>query len=198
MGFSSILAYMQEGALVLVDCLGFRGIWSRVDPARLISKLQTLEKDAVERVVLKFSSTKLGFGPPRIALRLLSDTVALSVQYEPQSSASPNESQRNLLAAMACEAASVLSAVFIDDDIPLPLRGCISFGHHLCDGNFLVGPAVDEAAEYMDEPEGAFIWVLPSAMELRRAFLSRSAALVENVPIDMLLAGIKTASLQSN
>jgi hypothetical protein len=171
---------MDEGALVLVDCLGFRGIWNRVDPQRLIDKLQSMEALAKARIVPAYSDSKLGFGPLQFHLRLLSDTIALSVQYEANSKDSPNQRQLDILASVACNAASVLANLFIDsDDIPLPLRGCISFGRHLCKGNFLIGPAVDEAAEYMNEPEGAFIWVLPAAAERNQRFRKRALALIQ-------------------
>jgi len=161
---------MDEGALVLVDCLGFRGIWNRVDPQRLIDKLQSMEALASERIIPKYSASKMSFGPLRFHLRLLSDTVALSVQYEADSKDSPSQRQLDLLVSVACDSASVLATLFIDsDDMPLPLRGCVSFGRHLCKGNFLIGPAVDEAAGYMNEPEGAFIWVLPGAAERTNA-----------------------------
>src|SRR5690348_414617 len=155
---------MKDGALVLVDCLGFRGIWNRVDPEGLVVRLRSIEQEAYSRVVPKYSSM-LSFGPLRSHVRLLSDTVVLSIQYHESGyskGAEPDERQKNLLVSVACESASVLARLFIDSEMPLPLRGCISFGRHLCEGNFVLGPAVDQAAEYMNEPDGAFIWVLPS------------------------------------
>jgi hypothetical protein len=147
---------MEQGAFVLVDCLGFRGIWNRIDPRDLVAKLRLLEDAATKRIVPAYGATKLSFGPVKFHLRLLSDTVALSVQYEPRPDKAATEYQKNLLVSMACASASELAAVFMSDDkVPLPLRGCISFGEHLCEGNFLIGPAVDEAADYMNEPEGA-------------------------------------------
>lgn len=71
--------------------------------------------------------------------------------------------------------------------MPLPLRGCISFGRHLCDGNFVVGPAVDQAAEYMNEPDGAFIWVLPGVAERHNTFLQRALALMDQ-PKETIMA----------
>jgi hypothetical protein len=62
---------MEEGALILADCLGFRGIWNRIDPEKLINKLQSTEKEAAARVVPKYSSSMLSFGPVRFHLRLL-------------------------------------------------------------------------------------------------------------------------------
>src|ERR1700680_1703377 len=77
--------------------------------------------------------------------------------------------------------------------MPLPLRGCVSFGPHLCDGNVLIGPAVDQAAEYMNEPEGAFIWVLPGVAERHKSFLARSLATM-NLPNEMIMAAHRMAA----
>jgi hypothetical protein len=185
---------MQEGSLILVDCLGFRGIWNKVDPARLIDRLKSAETIAAARVLAILSQGQLSFGPLRTHLKFLSDTVALSIQYEtPDSQRSPDERQLDLLVSVACQLAGTLAKLFVDGDIPLPLRGCISFGQHLCDGNFLVGPAVDEAAQYMDEPEGAFIWLLPKAAERHQRFIDRSFKLITNSPKDVLITGTRLA-----
>jgi len=184
---------MNEGALVIADCLGFRGIWNRVDPQQLIDRLRFLEAEASKRVVPKYSSTMLSFGPIRIHFRFLSDTAVLSVQYAPLPNRTPNEAQLNLLVSVACESASVLAKLLIDHDLSLPLRGCISFGEHLCEGNFLIGPAVDQAAEYMSEPEGAFIWVLPSAAERYGRFLERSLEIVRSLPAETMSSSIAAA-----
>jgi hypothetical protein len=189
---------MEEGALVLADCLGFRGIWNRVDPEKLIAKLQSMEAEAATRVVPKYSSSMLSFGPTRFHLRLLSDTVALSIQYEAkayENGAQPDERQKNLLVSVACESAAVLARLFIDSDMPLPLRGCISFGRHLSEGNFLIGPAVDQAAEYMNEPEGAFIWVLPGVVERHKSFRERALKLMEQ-PKEIILEAHAIAALR--
>ena len=189
---------MEEGALVLADCLGFRGIWKRVDPEKLIAKLQSMKAEAAARVVPKYSSSMLSFGPVRFHLRLLSDTVALSIQYEAKAydnGAQPDERQKNLLVSVACESASVLATLFIDSDMPLPLRGCISFGRHLCEDNFLIGPAVDQAAEYMNEPEGAFIWLLPGVAERHKSFRDRATKLME-LPKETILGAHTVAALR--
>ena len=135
---------MREGALILVDCLGFKGIWNRVDSEQLIRKLTSIEDEALSAIVTKYSASMLSFGPIRFHLRLLSDTVVLSLQYPESayaSGAEPSERHKNLLVSVACECASALSLLFVDSEIPLLLRGCISFGRHLCESNFLIGPA---------------------------------------------------------
>lgn len=182
---------MKDGALVLADCLGFKGIWNRVDPEKLIQRLKNIETGAATRVVPKYSSSMMSFGSIRFHFRQLSDTVVLSIQYEDSAYAEgrePDHRQKNLLVSIACESAAVLANMFIDSDMPLPLRGCISFGPHLCEGNFLVGPAIDQAAEYMNAPEGAFIWVLPSAADRHAAFLARSLTLLGQPPETIMAA----------
>jgi hypothetical protein len=62
---------MKEGALILVDYLGFRGIWNKVDPEQLIGRLHSIEAETFSRVVPKHSSAILSFGPVRFHLRLL-------------------------------------------------------------------------------------------------------------------------------
>jgi hypothetical protein len=170
--------------------LGFKGIWNRVDPEQLIKKLTSIEGEALSAIATKYSASMLSFGPIRFHLRLLSDTVVLSLQYEESAyanGAEPDERQKNLLVSVACECVSALARLFVDSDIPLPLRGCISFGRHLCENNFLIGPAVDQAAEYMNEPEGAFIWVLPEAAERHKQFQQRAMQLM-SLPSESIMA----------
>jgi hypothetical protein len=109
---------MDEGAFLLADCLGFRGIWKRVDPQQLINKLLSMEAEVAAAVVPKYAATNLSFGPVRFHHRLLSDTVALSAQYESNPEEVPNEVQVNLLVSMACESASVLARLFMDEEMP--------------------------------------------------------------------------------
>lgn len=91
---------MKEGAFILVDCLGFRGIWNRIEPEKLISRLHAIEQQATSRVVPKYSSSMLSFGPLAPHIRLLSDTVVLSLQYADaaySNGAEPNERQKIFL-----------------------------------------------------------------------------------------------------
>ena len=45
---------------------------------------------------------------------------------------------------------------------------------------------MDEAAEYMNKPEGAFIWLLPGAAERHKRFLDRSLAMTQGPPTEIL------------
>ena len=51
----------------------------------------------------------------------------------------------------------------------------------------MIGPAVDHAAEYLNEPEGAFIWVLPDVAQRYSDFRTRALELI-NQPHETILA----------
>ena len=44
------------------------------------------------------------------------------------------------------------------------LRGVVTYGAFRIEGNFIVGPAVDEAAELEKAAEAALVWLAPSAL----------------------------------
>jgi len=46
---------------------------------------------------------------------------------------------------------------------PLLYRGCIAAGPILAKGDFFVGKAIDEAAQWSQEADAAVVWLLPSA-----------------------------------
>jgi hypothetical protein len=169
---------MQEGAFALIDCLGFKGIWRRTDPTLLLRKLSNIEQVVSDRVLKQEAFKFLSFGTVRPHVRLLSDTVAISLHYEAKDDQEPEGWQKNFLVGSICYSVIEVLSLFLQGDPPLVLRGCISYGEHLSEGNFMVGPAVDEAAEHMNIAEGAFIWLLPSAAERYRALKERTSLLL--------------------
>ena len=50
--------------------------------------------------------------------------------------------------------------------IPMAYRGCISFGEYEMDGRFILGPAVNDAAEHYELGESAAVWLTPTALAL--------------------------------
>jgi hypothetical protein len=49
---------------------------------------------------------------------------------------------------------------------PFLFRGCLAAGLMNIDGDFLIGPAIDEAAELFEKAEGPFFWMAPSALRV--------------------------------
>lgn len=160
---------MQEGAFVLIDCLGFKGIWKRTDPELLLQKFSKLGPSIQERLghlEVLFSFT--GTDQLRIHNRLLSDTVAISFQFERPEGGEYSDNDRSLLVFCACFITPLVMHWLFEGEPPLIFRGCITYGKHFIENNFIAGPAIDEAAEYMNVAEGAFVWLHPSAAALYR------------------------------
>src|SRR5207302_870517 len=156
---------MREGAFVLVDCLGFRGIWKdSTEP--LLKKLSNIRR-TVDSGLQESEISSMNPEDVEVTIRLLSDTVAMGFQ--------PKKDFKNVeltgwAVELAVKVVPDIVRLYLEGDPALALRGCISVGQHLCDGNFLIGPAVDDAAKHMDEAQGAFIWLLPSATERYHAW----------------------------
>ncbi|HEV7474602.1 MAG TPA: hypothetical protein VGN90_11170 [Pyrinomonadaceae bacterium] len=182
---------MHEGAFALIDCLGFKGIWKRTDPFLLVQKLSKIEQ-TVYAQIHKDAFNHFSFGPIKISVQLLSDTVAISLQYQPKSNETPESWQKNYLVMVICLSVIQVLDLFLEGDPPLVMRGCISYGEHLSEGNFIAGPAVDEAAEHMNVAEGAFVWLLPSAEDMYLRGVARSIALFQVVPPAIIVESWKS------
>lgn len=159
---------MEEGAFALIDCLGFKGIWKRTDPEVLIGKLLRIERRIKRQMKKEESSfSMLAFPSANLQIRLLSDTVAVSLQYPFSKSFRCNKREHKAFVfGICCRAVQNILELFIREEPPLIMRGCVTFGEHVCKGSFLAGPAVDEAAEHLNIAEGAFVWLHPSASDL--------------------------------
>ncbi|MEP7364575.1 MAG: hypothetical protein ABI972_15065 [Acidobacteriota bacterium] len=58
----------------------------------------------------------------------------------------------------------------LDEPAPLLYRGCLAVGSMKIDGDFLIGPAIDEAAEYFELSDGPFFWLAPSALAINHQY----------------------------
>lgn len=179
---------MKEGAFALLDCLGFKGIWRSNEPDlgaklwtehRLIKRLKIADelRQKIEHLgAVQYSRTQ----SVRPEIRMLSDTIALSVQYESEDPP-VDDKDRGYLLFLAASMVTIVQTHFIVDEPSLPLRGCISYGEHTVINNFLLGPAVDEAATYHELAEGAFVWLLPSASIQYEAWMATTAGMVDDL-----------------
>lgn len=80
--------------------------------------------------------------------------------------------QRPVYRAML--SAALIASAMIDDalrgSVPLLFRGCLAAGGMSIEGDFFIGPAVDEAAEHFDLSDGPFFWMAPSALALNEKY----------------------------
>ena len=143
---------MQQGLVALIDALGFRGIWAQFAEEKLLATLRRVRDEARLR-------------DPNIHMRLLSDTIVLA---SPLIESEEEGQDGYELICRFIEAIAAVQAVAALSDPPLLYRGCIAQGSVLVNEEFIVGQAVDEAAEWMEQADGALVWLTPSALKLHR------------------------------
>jgi class 3 adenylate cyclase len=106
-----------------------------------------------------------------VRLSFLSDTIALGVFPDPPPDVTRRSQIEQFIRLHRNETAIRTAAILMSDllrrgladDPPFAYRGSITFGDCLIGGNFIVGPAVDTAANLERHAEGAFVWLSPSA-----------------------------------
>jgi hypothetical protein len=166
----------------MIDTLGFKGIWKRVPPERVIEKLETLQQAAsaeIERTLgtkdeqakrIAEERAKIDAGVPRygqmifesIELSFLSDTIVMGFAESPHEALGLAPLSMDVI-EFACRYTSIVLALAAGSDPVLTYRGCIAYGPFELHSRFMVGLAVDEAAESLDLAQGGFVWLLPSA-----------------------------------
>jgi hypothetical protein len=174
---SGIKPAMPRGAFVMLDVLGFKGIWRREDPSLVLAKLVTIAARAKLYAEARLQGP--GMIPLRGTLRfevsMLSDTIAGGISLEEaavEAAAQPFGSKaalgglEGLSVKVAGDFASEVVRAAADGPIPLALRGAIAFGQFMMQAQSMLGPAVDEAAECEKLAEAAIVYCAPSALQV--------------------------------
>ena len=153
----------KVGAVVMMDALGVKGIWKYHGRQEVLDRLHLIERSV--RQLIDIPSAKvargMGFDP---FITFLSDTIVMAFSDPRRPSA---------VVDLAIAAAGyALHAGATDNQegrtwsVPLAYRGAIAFGEFHAEERYVLGPAIDEAAGAMDRPEGAFVYLTPSARDL--------------------------------
>jgi len=160
----------EEGAFALIDCLGWKGIWNRkigaskkpISPSKILKKVDQIEgavREAINDLRFFFSKAYINFTPH---IAFLSDTVVISVPMIEHEDQRVTEGMRRAFAVqMACLMVAHVLDSFVEEEPYLSMRGCVTYGKYSIKGSTFVGPAVDEAANNYELPDGAFVWVHP-------------------------------------
>ena len=157
---------MHEGAFTLLDCLGFKGVWNKgVQAEQILSFLKAAKKHSEESQVM---NTVVSLGNVTQSLVFVSDTIAISTCLK--TPVKFKELAAGYLVLLNVLLTAELCKRFAAGPVPLMFRGCTTFGAHIADDSFLLGPAVDEAATLAETSDGAFIWLTPTAQKLFRAY----------------------------
>jgi hypothetical protein len=162
---------MKRGAVAIVDALGFKGIWKRHPAGEVLAKLRGFKEDVAERradLLERARRLREHLGVEfEIHVTLLSDTVVLGVTRKivgHRDRRDLNDVDSVALVSVARITAQLL--VKAGQRPPaLAYRGCIATGEFDMEDTFIIGPAVDEAAQWMDEAEAAVVWLTASAKD---------------------------------
>lgn len=140
---------MKRGVVVMLDALGFKGIWRRFDAHAVVERLRSAQ-DSEGRFALHGFDAEFAF---------LSDTVVIACAF----------GERPPIEALYFASFRVgyfLESMLTCDSPRLAYRGAVAAGDYVIDGTTIIGEAVDEAAEGEKQAEGPVVWLTESATAL--------------------------------
>jgi len=148
---------MKEGAVAMIDALGFRGIWGRCAPEEVIANMSNLKmklesdlRDISTQPIMQFDAT------------FLSDTIVLGLSL-------PDSVGSNRDALSVIYVTDILTRILAwsaRSSTPLAYRGAVAYGEYEIQPHFIVGKAIDEAASYYELAQAAVVWLLPQARDI--------------------------------
>lgn len=142
---------MKKGVITLVDILGWKGIWQREeDPVKKLKDFIGGLNNAINTV--KKESNMLS--ELKISIHSISDTIAIITYCDN--------------ASVALKFHALVNCAVVAESIKrnIPMRGATSYGDLSIEGNIMVGPAVDEVAEWYEAANWIGIIQAPSALFL--------------------------------
>ena len=141
----------QVGAITLLDVLGWKGIWQKgFDPVIELSSFISLLKVEARRITDDLCNQYQELRGSQTEILSISDTIAI---FTPGPA----------VPAIALHAG--ICSIAIPESIKrtIPVRGATTFGKFRYLNNIMIGPAVDEAAEWHETCDWMGVHLTPSA-----------------------------------
>lgn len=158
---------MFLGAVAILDALGFKGIWEREDPRAILDLLKSLKRHGLELQGSDYSGCLVDEPGFRHRVRFMSDTIVITVVIKERKS--PIRPLYKALYSATMIAGDIMVSA-LHNLPPLLFRGCVAAGNIIEDSDFLIGPAVDEAAESFEKADGPFLWLTTSALDISHQY----------------------------
>jgi hypothetical protein len=186
---------MHVGAISIIDALGFKGIWQRHDVDAVLESMHDLRKhivataESVTKHLAKFGGPGRLNHAPQGTARFLSDTIVIALHlpnFGPETLTDRIDTIKSAMTTFVVHATGFAIAGGTQGSTPLNYRGTITWGEFLIDENFLIGPAVDEAAALHERADGAIVDLTDSAAEQMLRFRG-SSLLPPELAFDRLL-----------
>jgi hypothetical protein len=145
---------MQEGVVVFLDALGVKGIWARAEPESVISSWEGVLKRLYESMNKSPKTGSVGDKPESLDYNIaaFSDTVIITLKCTDDP------------AAHIPLVAKIVSDIFFFALVKgIYFRGVIAIGKFYQSKTLVIGPAIDEAAEWYTQTEWMGVSTAPSA-----------------------------------
>jgi len=173
---------MRPGAFAMFDALGFKGVWERAaratPPWDVLGKLEGLVRDSndVQGAAESAMATLEAAGTvvrTEIKTLFLSDTIVVGCWAD--SPKNPFAAMWTALMTVCGTAGNILARAAQAPGPTFAYRGCISYGEFDMRSTFIMGPAVDLAAESADWAQAGLVWLHPTAKRLVESHVQHAA-----------------------
>jgi hypothetical protein len=145
---------MQDGVVVFLDALGVKGIWARAEPEGVISSWEEVLKRLYDSIKKLPRTGSVGDKKESLDYNIaaFSDTVIITLKCT-----------EDPAAHVPLVAKIVSDAFFFALVKGIYFRGVIAIGKFYQSNTLVIGPAIDEAAEWYTQPEWMGVSTAPSA-----------------------------------
>lgn len=151
---------MYYGVVALLDILGARGIWHRYEINEIINSWKDIQKYLKTEIEMKKKSEYINRPKFNPELHTFSDTVILISKTEKYD---PDEIMRVSSTVGSTFAHAIEKGILF--------RGAISIGKFYSHQNMIIGPAIDDAAEWYNITDWAGIHLTPSTTYALEGYL---------------------------
>jgi hypothetical protein len=166
---------MRKGVVGIMDALGFKGIWKRLGVPATLSMLRHVKDAGAAQTQFTNELSRMLWQriaadarEPSFALRVVSDTIIVAAQGWDDALPNPRSHAEYFLAQVVGICRECLSVAAKEPE-PVSFRGCIAVGDVCIQDDFVLGDAVDEAAQWHEQAEAALVWLAPSALRMSTA-----------------------------
>src|SRR5437667_7979985 len=139
-GAFGLMRGMDLGVIVILDALGFKGIWAREDAGQVLGCLKSLRRTGLKLQGKNKAGVLLNDFGFRHRVRCMSDTIVITVIVK-----GPQARRRALYRAIL-SASMIAGSIMMEAFSKSPkilFRGCLATGFMKEEVDFLIGPAVD-------------------------------------------------------
>jgi hypothetical protein len=141
---------MKKGVIAFIDVLGVKGLWARTNPKEFMRSWKQVLRlfSASRKAMLKV----YGFSGKQTSIRAFSDTIIITFT-----------TKDNPVDYILFMGDLLMFPFFGAIDMGIYLRGVINIGEFEISDTIILGPAIDEAAEWYTKPDWFGISLTPSA-----------------------------------